>query len=231
MYYVMSDIHGEYEKYRELLEKIGFSDEDTLFVLGDVVDRGPEPVKVLLDMSMRSNVYPIMGNHEVMMLDVLEPLLAEITEDNWNTQISGDLLRKFSLWQINGGDVTVRQIRALPQDERMTLLEYVKEFSPYETVDVGDKTFLLVHAGLGGYRADKRMREYTVFELAFDRPTLDTTYYGDDVVVIAGHTPTRAFHDRWEPFRSGNAVFIDCGATFGGRLACLCLDTMETFYV
>ena len=37
--YVMSDIHGEYEKYCRMLEKIALSEEDTLYILGDVVDR------------------------------------------------------------------------------------------------------------------------------------------------------------------------------------------------
>ena len=59
MIYVMSDVHGEYEKYRRMLEKIRFSDEDTLYILGDVVDRGPEPVKLLQDMAVRENVFPI----------------------------------------------------------------------------------------------------------------------------------------------------------------------------
>lgn len=231
MIYVMGDIHGCYDKYEEMLKRIRFSDDDTLFVLGDVVDRGPEPVKVLRDMAMRGNVYPILGNHEIMMLDVLEPLLVEITEDNWSTHLTGELLHKFSMWQMDGGDVTARQMRALPKEERRDLLDYVKEFPLYEAVDVGDKTFLLVHAGLGNYRADKKLREYTAEELAFMRPTLGGTYYGDDVVIVAGHTPTKAFGDRWEIVRSGNAIFMDCGAAFGGKLACLCLDTMEEFYV
>lgn len=37
---------------------------DVLYILGDVVDRGPEPMKILNDMSMRINVFPILGNHD-----------------------------------------------------------------------------------------------------------------------------------------------------------------------
>ena len=88
MYYVMSDLHGEYGKFRTMLNKIHFCDDDVLFVLGDVVDRGPEPVKLLLDLSMRPNVFPLMGNHELMALDVLRPLLVEITEENYDKQIN-----------------------------------------------------------------------------------------------------------------------------------------------
>ena len=45
--YVISDIHGNYDLFMELLKKIKFSGKDTLYVLGDVVDRGPHPIKVL----------------------------------------------------------------------------------------------------------------------------------------------------------------------------------------
>ena len=66
MVYVISDIHGCYDEYIELLKKINFCDEDELYILGDVVDRGAEPIKVLQDMMLRANVYPILGNHDYM---------------------------------------------------------------------------------------------------------------------------------------------------------------------
>lgn len=39
-HYVMSDIHGEADRFHAMLEKIHFSDDDTLYILGDVIDRG-----------------------------------------------------------------------------------------------------------------------------------------------------------------------------------------------
>ena len=64
MHYAISDIHGCYDKYISMLEKIGFNDGDTLYFLGDAVDRGPDGVKILLDMMARKNVVPLLGNHE-----------------------------------------------------------------------------------------------------------------------------------------------------------------------
>lgn len=46
--YVISDIHGEYEKFMELLEEIELEENDTLYVLGDVLDRGEHPIKTVL---------------------------------------------------------------------------------------------------------------------------------------------------------------------------------------
>lgn len=48
MNYVISDIHGCYDQFIELLDLIQLKDSDTLYVLGDVVDRGPHPIKTLL---------------------------------------------------------------------------------------------------------------------------------------------------------------------------------------
>ena len=64
MTYVMSDIHGHYDKYREMLETIEFAADDTLYVLGDVLDRGSDGFKTLLDMTARPNVIGLLGNHE-----------------------------------------------------------------------------------------------------------------------------------------------------------------------
>lgn len=81
MTYVMSDLHGQFEKYKKMLELIGLRDSDDLYILGDVVDRGPEPMNILRDMSMRSNVFPVMGNHDYTALYVLSKLSEEITEE------------------------------------------------------------------------------------------------------------------------------------------------------
>ena len=45
--YVLSDIHGQYNLFTDVLNKINLKDSDTLYVLGDVLDRGDNPIKVL----------------------------------------------------------------------------------------------------------------------------------------------------------------------------------------
>ena len=55
MIYAVSDIHGRYDKYRKLLKRIHFGPDDTLYVLGDVIDRGPDGFKIMLDMAQRPN--------------------------------------------------------------------------------------------------------------------------------------------------------------------------------
>ena len=68
MNYVIADIHGCYEEYMELIHKINLLDADHLYILGDALDRGPEPMKVLLDIMNRKNMTYIIGNHDYLFL-------------------------------------------------------------------------------------------------------------------------------------------------------------------
>lgn len=231
MIYVISDVHGEYVKYLAMLEQISFSENDTLFVLGDVVDRGPEPIRVLQDMASRDNVYLVKGNHEAMASYVLHKLNVEITEDNADSHIDAELMQMIIEWQRNGGDITMKQFRALSADEKIDLLDYIDDAPLYDIVDVGVNTFILVHSGLGNFGEDKLLPQYSYDELACMRPDFGRKYYKDSsIYIVSGHTPTLAVSGKPEIFRSHNNILIDCGAAYGGRLACLCLDTMKEYY-
>ncbi len=232
MTYVMSDIHGEFEKYLQMLELIGFSDEDELFILGDVVDRGAQPIKLLQDMLLRPNVFPLMGNHDLLALDVLTKLSVEITEENYDSHLTKDTMRELTDWLADGGADTFSQFRELDKQQRADILELLQGFSLCETVDIGERSFIMSHAGLGNFRRDKKLREYTDEELLFGRNDPDVQYFdNENIFLIWGHTPTRNICGEDRIYQSHNNILIDCGAAFGGRLACLCLDTMEEFYV
>ena len=72
MIYCISDLHGRYDRYEKVLEKI--QDTDELYVLGDCIDRGKDGLKILKDIKERNNVHLLMGNHELLLLDALFPL-------------------------------------------------------------------------------------------------------------------------------------------------------------
>ena len=90
MIYVMSDLHGCYDKYKQMLEKIKFNSEDTLYVLGDIVDRGDDGINILLDMMKRTNVVPLLGNHEYMAYSVLKKFNVEKTAYNYKTHLDSE---------------------------------------------------------------------------------------------------------------------------------------------
>lgn len=73
--FAIGDIHGCSRTFRKLLKKINLSLEDEVYILGDMIDRGNNSSGVLdYIINLREKgykIFPIMGNHEKMLLDVL----------------------------------------------------------------------------------------------------------------------------------------------------------------
>lgn len=66
---VVGDVHGCVSKLLAALDDVGFDPAagDRLFLLGDLVDRGPESERVL-ELLQTPGVFSVMGNHEEMAL-------------------------------------------------------------------------------------------------------------------------------------------------------------------
>ena len=225
MKYVMADIHGCFDKFIKMLEKINFSEKDTLYILGDIIDRGPEPIKMIQYVMKHKNIILLKGNHEAMMLICL----------------LGRSLSNNIIWDNNGGGITYDQFEELSEKEQNQILDYLKKIPNYIIVD--DK--ILVHAGIYNRKIstvktiEENMENQYEDDLLWIRDEFlfaPTTLEG--YTVIFGHTPTqymsyiqkpmKIWHDKLHEDKIG----IDCGCVFeDGQLACLCLDTMEEFYI
>ena len=98
---------------------------------------------------------------------------------------------------------------------------------------MGEKQYLLVHGGLGGFTPEKRIEEYSLHDLVWTRPDYQKEYFAD-TNLVTGHTPTQTIPDNDNPgyiYKKYHHIAIDCGACFpGGRLAAICLETGEEFY-
>ena len=73
MIYCMSDIHGELDRFKAMLDLINFSSDDTLYIIGDVIDRHPGGVEILKIIKDTPNMFMLLGNHEQMCLDMESP--------------------------------------------------------------------------------------------------------------------------------------------------------------
>ena len=230
--YVISDIHGQYEMFMELLEKISLKETDMLYILGDVVDRGPHPIKTLRKIMEMPNVICLVGNHEFMALECLEFLMKEVTDASIRS-LDDKILHNLAIWLCNGGQSTIDELRQLDIETKQEVINFIKEFLMYEELSVNGKDYLLVHAGLGNYAPNKDIEDYSLKELIWMRPDYDMEYFSNRFVVT-GHTPTQNIRENPRPgyiYQKNNHIAIDCGATFpGGRLAAICLDTGEEFY-
>ena len=118
MIYVMSDIHGNMRRFRSVMDQINLQPEDTLYVLGDVVDRYPHGVQILMELMSMPNVKMLLGNHEYMMLAALG--------DPYEENIPDSQEYSLKLWYANGGDVTHKEFDLLDISSQAKVIRYLK---------------------------------------------------------------------------------------------------------
>ncbi len=173
MEYAISDIHGYYTTFRYLIEeRIKLQKEDTLYLLGDYIDRGTDSKGVLdyiLALQEKGfQVRTLMGNHELLLLESLNDA------------------DTYSLWLQNGGTETlysfgIRSANQLPAEYNVFLnsLEYY-----FET----DKYFL-VHAGFDFSTPDFLTNKEAMLWIRRWHHTIDRDRLKGKTIVH-GHTPT-----------------------------------------
>ena len=225
-HYVMSDIHGEADRFHAMLKKINFSETDTLIILGDIIDRGPDGIALLLEIMEMSNVIVLLGNHEHMMLQYLSPDATGVEIRRWNK---------------NGNTPTLMAYLKLKAKVQRKILDFLRTRPTHMELEVNGKHFYLVHAWPGE----------NVHDEVWYRPEIDAPNPKHGYQVIVGHTkvlsmikPEEAriryaieLEDRGEHLRilhTNGFINIDCGCGADmpiKALACLQLETMLEFYV
>lgn len=222
----MSDLHGCDGLYRAMLEKIKFSDDDTLYILGDIVDRGEGGIRILQDLMQRKNVMTLLGNHD----DWANRILHRLSTPAQDYLSKGEM-SLLSAWLSDGGRPTFDAFCALDAKTQTKVLAYLNSFWLYEELEVGGRRFFLSHT-LPSKDEFKNFGSLKPQDFTFSEPDYEEVY-DPDVTFITGHTPTAFINPayRGRIWRGNNHIAVDCGAVFNGSLGCLCLDTMEEYYV
>jgi serine/threonine protein phosphatase 1 len=193
----IGDIHGCVRALDAILGAIAPTAADTVVILGDIVDRGPESkacVTRLIDLQRTCHVLAIMGNHEEMML-------------SWMIRQDPEELR---YWIRYGGGPTIDSYggpRALLGMDPDHLRFYERMLRSHETTG-----HIFVHANYDWHRPIAEADDETVRWLHLDPPNQKPHLSGRPVIV--GHTSQRSF----EPLNLGFLVCIDTGCHFGGWL-------------
>lgn len=223
--YVMSDIHGEADLFHAMLKQIQFSETDTLYILGDVIDRGPDGIALLKEIMDTPNMVMLLGNHEHMMRQC------------YSTQ---GCAIDFFRWNRNGNTPTVNAFKVLDASERTEILNYLSLLPSHVRVSVGGNSYYLVHAFPGN----------TIEEEVWVRPSIHESNPLPETRLVIGHTPVlhlivpreerdtyiRTMQSRGERpqilFAEG-FIDIDCGCSYTEpikTLGCLRLDDLTAFY-
>ena len=247
--YVFSDVHGHRAPLERALERISPTSDDRFFCLGDMIDRGPDPVGVLRVCRELPNSTTLMGNHEDLMISCFNNVNDPLATMNWG---------------INGGAMTSGGLASISADEANELVDWVRGLGRWAQAEVGGRRYILVHAGVSlgaatpGTWDDDSTTAYLEAQDPEDLSWIREEFWGasrglsgpdgSGPVVVAGHTPTpylermafeldraplgedglarmvRVGPDRWD---------IDCCAAGGygvGQVLVLRLEDGEEFY-
>jgi len=168
--FAISDIHGHLKTFKALLERLEFSKEDELFLLGDFIDRGPDSKGVIDHVkALKADGYPIQslrGNHEQMAIDAPTDAMTR------------------NAWLKHGGKETCASFGtrdfAVPYD----YLEWMTSL-PYYLLTEG---YLFVHAGIDTFKVHPLTDFESMLWARCWSDKVDREWLGDRIIVH-GHTP------------------------------------------
>ena len=230
--YVCSDLHGQYEVYKDIIDKIG--ENDKLYILGDVIDRGPDGMKILQDIAKRQEngqVEFFVGNHEYMMIQALFLGNSEV-EKIWTSES-------------NGGKKTKEEFEKLPDQEKNKIRNLLLNSLVYKEINADHEKLYLVHAkaiqntnkkkeSVKDFLETGRQKELemAVWTRKGDQKTdqsgevwKDEEIGKNNVYSIIGHTPTNGMIEI-----SKGYVNIDCGASYFGNECLLRINDGKIVY-
>lgn len=229
MVYVLSDIHGNERRFDSVMKQIRLQSEDTLYILGDVIDRHPGGIRILRKIMSMPNAKMILGNHEYMMLRAL----GFPYDDHWDDG------RALEHWYRNGGKVTHDHWKRIRRTLRKEIVDYLHSLPVNIDIEVNGTAYKLVHgAPAEEYDFEPKYRgaiHYAVWKRLGVGDVLPEGY-----TLVFGHTPTKYYQENvpMEVWAGEHRIGIDCGCGYPeegpnsayGRLACLRLDDGKVFY-
>ena len=124
-HFICSDLHGQYDLWQQIKEFL--REDDTLFFLGDAIDRGPWGIKIMQEMLADDRVVYLLGNHEDMMLDW------------WLSKGEPEEYEYLNHWYQNGGGPTYHAFLELDYKERVDLINKIRQLDYAEEIELIDE--------------------------------------------------------------------------------------------
>ncbi len=228
--YVLSDLHGCNKIFNKFLSSVDFSPADVLYIVGDILDRGNNPVGIYETIRKMGNIILLKGNHELMFANYYREKYLSDKRTSFNK------LTYFS----NGGVATVDDIadfcatNNLDQEQYMRdMYDFIMDLPLYKKLDITGRKYILVHAGITG---KTRIEDESEEDLLWIRHPFFNLGIKGDTTYIFGHTPCLMLNKdkSLDPWFAINKIGIDGGLAIGeekGQLNVLNLDTQEVIVV
>jgi len=204
--FAIGDIHGCMEALSLLLERLPLRfGEDYLVFLGDYIDRGPAPRRVLervmeLKEAYPERVFPLKGNHEWLFERYLRGLDVEV-------------------FLYNGGSATLKDYF---ERGKLCVPESHRKFLESLPLYLETPHYLLVHAGINPF---KPLESQTEEDLLWIRQSFYRYQGRFEKKVIFGHTPFP------EVLHLEDRIGLDTGCVYGGKLTAIELPSEKIYQV
>lgn len=226
MNYAVSDLHGYYELYEKINQRI--SANDTVYFLGDAADRGPRGWDTMVAIASNPHWVYLKGNHEQMFEDTIRDYY----------KYNGYPTDSYYLLCYNGGGETFESWQA--NGCKIEWANLLHKLPIYLELKTAMGSLILNHAGFtyeGSIPTDS-------YDLLWSREHFyASSEYIKDKTVIHGHTPIPALinglggskydvYDWYDKpaayfYDMSNKIDIDCGTA--GQIHRTILFNLDTF--
>jgi serine/threonine protein phosphatase 1 len=197
----ISDIHCHARTFAALLERVNIGPGDELFILGDLVNRGPnlkELLKLLIHLEHWGiEIHYLLGNHEELLMDGLNKP------------------NRRKLWLSRGGKDSLSAFSDL-EELKTSIQPLKKKFKHFIELD----DYVLVHAGLSkrSFNGKRLKRHREMYWIRNWRRKFDFSLI-QGKTVIHGHTPqmVKQIKSGLKRIEKSKALSIDSGCYLKGR--------------
>ncbi len=146
MIYVTGGICGNYNAYKKLIRTINLKKRDDLYIIGDIIGPFGESFALLEDMSMRENVFPVLGRNEFAALKCIK----KISDDEGKLKNEQSMTSDQPEWLVK----LIENFRLVDADTRAFIIEYLSEIPLFEELTVGGREYLLVNDINSSFKID-----------------------------------------------------------------------------
>lgn len=227
--FVIGDIHGMYDAFEKMLTQWNPQTQQ-LILLGDLIDRGPQSLKVLNKVRQLQQDFGaicLRGNHEEMLLETLEDaeqFFPRYKRNGGLTTLAELLHKPLDVLEQVSGDVLAQDVL----QRHAWLYDWLQSLPYY--IEFGN--FVCVHAGVDLSLSD--WQQSTARDFVWIREAFHQLPNTTGRTFIFGHTPTKRLNaDESDMiWQSDYKIGIDGGAVYGGSLHAvrLSVDTLLDIY-
>ena len=219
--FAMSDIHGQYDLFLKMLDRIDLKREDLLVIIGDICDRGKKSYEIYMKcIKMRKlgyNLKFILGNHEDMLLEDLEndyPIRYET---------------EYSVFR-NSKYFENKDMKDWHEENFLEEIEWLVKWLKNCPLIISGNENIFVHAGLDLKKVLEKQEKETVLwtrDEFWIMENVELEEYRDKNIYF-GHTPN--INGRISK-KTDRIKGIDCGAFFTHFLGCVEVKSQKEIYV